>query len=354
MSEKPQKIVTVDQLPDDPFKMPPPYWRGCGAIFHLEHSLRNIEELLKEFLPIHTETEARLEKHFDKYSDDEASESEKAMDEFSEITDELSEFELRIQWNGEAACLMSAIESEDDINRFCVFNLHKDISESIERLAAPEKLLVAAASVGKSGTKQTSAFRSLCELVSWRNAFAHGHCVDRQTKTLRHNHLIQPDDYPGVPSVLAETQRLVGAFLRLSDYLHSISLNPYTKEKEGNVENVREALRRIACYRFDGDNWAYEVMLTGSEQENVVRALQSLLKTNDKTKKAKLKRMLTRVKGVRAKILDVEFGISSDKPGGRQEAIKATKLSAREFEKQRAIALTNLFGVVELMPQEDD
>jgi hypothetical protein len=95
-------------------------------------------------------------------------------------------------------------------------------------------------------------------------------------------------------------------------------------------------------------------MLAGSEQENVVRALQSLLKTNDKTKKAKLKRMLSRLKGVRAKILDVEFGIGSNKLRGRKEAIKATKLSAREFEKQRAIALTKLVGVVELMPQDDD
>jgi len=182
MGEKPQKIITVDQLPDNPLEMPPPHWRGGGAIFHLEQSLWNIEELLKAFLPIHADTDALLEKHFDKYPDDETSESEKAMEEFSEITDELSEIEFRIRLSGEIACLMSAIESEDDINRFCVFNLHKDISESIERLAPSEKLLAAAASVGKSGTKQTSAFEGLCQLVSWRNAFAHGHCVDRPTK----------------------------------------------------------------------------------------------------------------------------------------------------------------------------
>jgi hypothetical protein len=30
-----EKVITVDELPDDPLAMPPPYWRGSGAVFHV-------------------------------------------------------------------------------------------------------------------------------------------------------------------------------------------------------------------------------------------------------------------------------------------------------------------------------
>jgi len=48
----------------------------------------------------------------------------------------------------------------------------------------------------------------------------------------------------------------------------------------------------------------------------------------------------------------LEFGIKDNKPRGRKRTIKATKLSPREFEKQRAIALTMSVGVVELIEQD--
>lgn len=342
------RIVSVDQLPEDPLKMPPPHWRGGGAIFHLERSLWEIEDLLKELLPIHAQTRIRLDEYYAKYPDDDK--SNEALTEFGEIVDELFDIEHQIRLKGEIACLMSAIEAEDDINRFCVFNFHKDIAESIERIPPPEKLLVASATIGKPGAKDTSVFSGLCQMVAWRNAFAHGHCVDRPTKTLRHNHLIQPNEYPGVPSTLAETRELVGAFLRLSDYLHEISLNAYTGAKEGNVENVRDSIRKIACYRFDGNNWAYDVMLTGTEQTRIMRVLSSIVRKGDSDKLVRLESVLATLEPERARIVRLELGLEGT-PQNSGQVRKTLGLRARQFERERAIALAQLAGVADLIEE---
>jgi hypothetical protein len=61
MANDEDRIVSVDQLPEDPLKMPPPYWRGGGAIFHLEEALRELERFLQELIPIHAKTEVHLD-----------------------------------------------------------------------------------------------------------------------------------------------------------------------------------------------------------------------------------------------------------------------------------------------------
>lgn len=344
-----KRIVTVDELPDDPLKLPPPYWRSGGAIFHLEYALWDLEDLLQQLLSVHAQTDVKLDDYYEKYPEDDQSDA--AMEEFAEITEELSELEHRIRLKGEIACLMSAIEAEDDINRFCVFNLHKDISESIEKLSPPDKLLVAAAAVAKSGTKQTSVFEGLRHLFSWRNAFAHGHCVDRPTKSLRHNHLIPPDEYPGVPSVLAEMRELVGAFLRASDFLQKISLNPYTKGKDGGVETVRNALRKITCYRFDGNNWVYDVLVTGSEQEKIVKALNAIVISNDLEKRAKLESVLATLDHTRSQIVRMEFGLDGRPRSDRRKIMHDLRLSAKRFSRERSLALTRLAGAADLIAE---
>ena len=343
-----KQIVSVNQLPDDPLKMPPPYWRSGSTIFLLEYTLRDLEQLLGQLIPVHAKTQGRVDDYFEKYGPEE--EGDVAMEEFEEITGELSEIEEHIKLKGELSSLMSAIETENHINRFCVFNLHKDISESIERLSPPEKLLVASAAVGKPGVKQTSIFEGLRLLFSWRNAFVHGHCVDRPTKSLRLNHLIHPGEYPGVPSVLAEMREMVGAFLRVSDYLNKISRNPYTKGKEGDVEEVRESLRKLSCYRFDGTNWVYDVMVTGAEQEKIKKALRMIIASNDVEKISKLESMLATLEPKRELILREEFGLLGNRrPRDRGEIMKRVRLSPGQFTKERAIALTRLAGAVDLI-----
>ena len=193
-----QRIVSVDQLPDNPLEMPPPYWRSSGAIFCLLDAIESIVDLLEELVPVHERSQVELEAHFEKYP--EGAQTDEEMEEFSEIVDELLELGGRIKAKVLVAILMSAIEAEDRINQFCVYNLHKDVAESIEKLPPPDKLLVAAAAVGEELGKGNAVYADIKALTQWRNAFAHGHCVDRPTRSLRHNHLVPPDKYPGTIS----------------------------------------------------------------------------------------------------------------------------------------------------------
>ena len=38
MMDDDAKFVSVDKLPDEPLKMPPPYWRTGGACFQVEEA----------------------------------------------------------------------------------------------------------------------------------------------------------------------------------------------------------------------------------------------------------------------------------------------------------------------------
>jgi hypothetical protein len=257
-----KRIVTLDQLPDEPSTMPPPYWRGSGAIFHVIDSLDSLANLLDELIPVHQHTELEIEKYYERYPDESVGDSE--LEEFGEICNDLNELEHRINLKAGLAIFMSAIQTEDNINRFCVYNLHKDIAESIEKLSPSEKLLIASAVVGAENAKGNAAFEAVKKLSSWRNAFAHGHCVDRPTKSLRHNHLISPAEYPGVPDMLAKMKDLVASYIRVSDYLQSISLNPYTAGSSYEIKEIQELLQEISRYGFEGSNQVYTVTFDSS------------------------------------------------------------------------------------------
>lgn len=187
------------------------------------------------------------------------------MEEFSEIVDELWEIESKIKAKARVVILMSAIEAEDGINRFCVYNLHKDVAESIEKLSPPDKLLVAAGAVGEDIGKGHAVYGAIKALTQWRNTFAHGHCVDRPTRSLRHNHLILPDKYPGIASQLTELQSLVPSYVRVSEYMASISRNEYGSGRSYEVERTKELLAKIARYRFTGNDNIYEVVVLDPE-----------------------------------------------------------------------------------------
>ena len=252
-----EDIVRVEDLPDDPLAMPPPYWRSSGAIFHVLVALRSISKLLSKLPNIVNQTERKPKKHYERYPGN--SESDPAMAEFSDICDGLWELEHAIKLDAEHAILMASISAEDEVNQFCVFNLHRDIAETIEKLSLPEKLLVASGTLGKHGLKSTDVYEKARKLVTWRNAFAHGHCVDRPVKSLRHNHLISPDEYPGVPSAVVDTRELVGAFLAVSRYLKSISRNEYTASDSYENAELEKSLEDIGRYSFVGNEDVYSV-----------------------------------------------------------------------------------------------
>jgi hypothetical protein len=255
-----ERIVSVDQLPDDPLEMPPPYWRSSGAVFCILDALEAILDLLAQLVPVLERTEAELELHFEEYPDNEQTDEE--MEEFSGIVDELWEIESKIKAKASVAILMSAIEAEDHINRFCVFNIHKDVAESIEKLQPPDKLLATAGMVGQEIGKGHAVYGDIKTLTRWRNTFAHGHCVDRPTRSLRHNHLLPPDQYPGIITHLAELRRLVSGYIRVSEYLASISRNEYGFGSSYEVERSKELLSEIARYQFIGDDNVYRITVS--------------------------------------------------------------------------------------------
>ena len=116
--------------------------------------------------------------------------------------------------------------------------------------------------MGKEIAKGHAVYGDIKNLTKWRNAFAHGHCVDRPTRSLRHNHLISPDRYPGMISHLSDLQRHVSSFVRVSEYLASISQNTYGAGGSYEVNRIKEVLAEIARYRFVGDETIYTIAIT--------------------------------------------------------------------------------------------
>ena len=155
---------------------------------------------------------------------------------------------------------MTAIETEDRLNQLCVFNLPKELVEVIERLAPPAKLVAVASVLGQRRVKSDSAYAAVVELTAWRNAFAHGHCVDRPIhNTLRHNHLLHPENHPGVPDSLRLMMQLQAGRVRFETYWRKISVNPYMKGTSEESGEIAKYLHAIGRYRFTGTDTAYDV-----------------------------------------------------------------------------------------------
>lgn len=247
----------VGSLPDDPLKMPPPYWRGGSAVFHILRSLQQLVGHLAALVPLNERTDEQLTEYFGREPEPPEDDPE-----FGHICAELWDLEHEIKLDTDIAVVMAAIAAEDALNCFCVYNLHREIAEPLEKLSPPEKLQVASAMVGHPGVKGSRAYSAIQELSSWRNAFAHGHCVDRPTKTLRHNHLISPDAYPGVPDSVATCLRLVAAHLSIQRYLASISKNKYLRGGTVEEQEIDEYLRTVARYKFSGTPEAYTIQVT--------------------------------------------------------------------------------------------
>lgn len=244
------KPTSVKELPNDPFMMPPPYWRSSGSIFQLVSSLEDLCVSLRQLREVLPRVSDQLNYYYEQYpepNDDE-------LEEFGDITEPLWEVEHKISSKCDLAIFMSAIVAEDLINQICVYNLHKDVSESIEKLSPPEKLLIASAIMTGDSVKGKKPYESLKSLNSWRNSYAHGHCVDRPTKSLRHNHLISPEFYHSIPLSIKEMTEKVKGYLIVSNYVRSISINEYTSGTSYYDNEVEEYLSQINKYEFVYEN----------------------------------------------------------------------------------------------------
>jgi hypothetical protein len=145
---------------------------------------------------------------------------------------------------------MSAINAEDCINQFCVFNLPRDLSEALERLSSVDKFLAAASSVGSTSMRGSKAHECLTALMNWRNAFAHGHCTDRPTKSLRHNHLISPEYYESVPLDFQRCIQFCEHYYILDSALRKVSKNEYLKGSSYEMNRIAELTSQLRKYQF--------------------------------------------------------------------------------------------------------
>lgn len=258
-----------DPLPDNPLLMPPPYWRNSGATFHIVDTLESLIKMLHALIPLVETREIKVQEYFDKYSPQDN--SPEALEEFGAIIEPPQDLEQRIQLKVDLAILMAAIAVEDSVNAFCVYNLHKDIAESIERLSVSDKFLVACTIVGKSETRSTPVYDGLKDLNRWRNKYAHGHCVDRPTESLRANHLISPKSEPNVWTSFNSLFDHCNAYLNVEKYLRESSINPFTAEEYPITIEIRTLLDELSRFTFLMPDDSGEVYSLNYETDEVTK-----------------------------------------------------------------------------------
>lgn len=239
------KYTNTGQLPDNPLEMPPPYWRSPGVVFQLTICLEELTKLLTSLLDIHPEVEVLISDYFDRNPEPKDDDPE-----FADICDPLWEIESKIILKAELAIFMAAIQAEDHLNQVITYNLHKDISDSIEKLSPPEKLMIISANLTGESVKGSRPYEAVKSLSKWRNSYAHGHCTDRPTKSLRHNHLIAPEEYPSVPKAIENMLYKLNGYLELSYYLREISHNEYTIAGSTHDSDIKNYLNEIEHYHF--------------------------------------------------------------------------------------------------------
>ena len=248
--------------------MPPPYWEDSGALDQFIRSMEMVDSLL----PALADEINRIEPLVNDYYDRRDSHSEgydPEYIEFGEITDAFMDLEFAIASYADLCVLMGAISVETLINKFCVYNLHRDISEPLERLTSSEKLIISSALVGHSGVKSRAPYAAVKELSKWRNAFAHGHCVERPTRNMYRNHLI-PTESSGIRNAHASVKILTEAisrYLCVHDYLNEITKNPYVIDVDDaeNTSKIKRILAEVQKYHFSGVDEYFPYFLEKAE-----------------------------------------------------------------------------------------
>jgi hypothetical protein len=253
-----QIFISVGELPDDPRLMPPPYWRGGGSWLQLDDALSSLVNLLYKLVEVTPVVREKL--RVLRMNQADSAPSDEFGEELRHTCEPAWRIENEVLLKCELSILMAAIHAEELVNRFCVYNLPRELVDTIEKLSPAEKLTAAASHLGHAQVRSKGAYAALVDLFRWRNAFAHGHCVDRPTKSLRHNHLITPDGQEGLPGSITTVVRQVLGFARLAEYLAEISVNPYTASA---AETASFTAYRVQIERFKvtGSPILYDVNL---------------------------------------------------------------------------------------------
>lgn len=247
----------MDQFLDNSI---PYYWSGSHAIHHLLDALQELENLLRQLISIHAvhaDMALRMKNRRKSRDKDETVDSS-----FEGIIDELWALEEKIRLKAELACLMSAIQTEDNLNAFIVFNREDGSKDNFRKKSLLKKRELASKVVGGNllVEKEGLIFQAFKRLSEWRNAFAHGHCTGRPaTESLRDNHQTRPKEYINVPMELKNTIDSVSDFLLIDDYLRSISKHQFIARVSNEVEKIRYKLTEIKRFTVEGSGSTYSI-----------------------------------------------------------------------------------------------
>ncbi len=198
-----------------------------------------------KLLGLHQIVEAKLSEYYKNNPDGDNDEK------FWEIYEPLAELETDIKLKSELAIFMAAIETEDRINQIITYNLNKDFAEIIEKLSPTEKLIILSVTLTGESIKGKKPYEIVQNISKWRNSYAHGHCTDRPTKSMRHNHLINPKNYKSIPSAIKMMVDYVAGYLTLYDYLGEISQNVHMKGRLTHNDEINFYLNEISRYKFE-------------------------------------------------------------------------------------------------------
>jgi|SRR5579859_2274329 len=142
--------------------------------------------------------------------------------------------------------LLAAIACEESINRFCYFELPRDVTETLEKLQPTEKLLVAAAFLGQPNMKSSHVYEGLKSLIGWRNHYAHGHNPGRSTDSLRRNHAVFPEagEISTLEDDLKELKKAAGHYRQIMAWLHKTGIHEISRVShlQGHASRLVELL----------------------------------------------------------------------------------------------------------------
>lgn len=226
--------------------MPPPYWRGSSAIWHIREGLSEIAEKLHQLEEAFDTKERKLEKFYEKRPA--LRDNYKRLVELEEFWEIISPFTVlrdQISLCAERTIVMAAIDVEENINMVCVYNFRREMTEIIEKLSPLEKLVILGSVLAEMNVKGLAEYGYLHALMKYRNAFAHGHNTDRPVTSLYHNHLIHPDEYSTFRGDLERLTQLIGNYFGVNNFVRSLSKNDYAGWESGDEEELKPLFAEI-------------------------------------------------------------------------------------------------------------
>lgn len=246
-----KKLNKMNEIPDDPLLMPPPYWRGSSAIWHINDGLCELVEKLDALENVCEVQEEQLTLFY--AENPQVVEDEESLvqsNEFWSIVSDSLKLSEKIKLRIERTIVMAAIDVEENINMVCVYNLRREMTEIIEKLSPIEKFVILGSILTNSNVKGTSEYGELQKLMKYRNTFAHGHNTDRPVKSLHHNHLIHPEQYSSLPEELERLKEYMHGYFRINQFVRSMSKNDYASGNSGDEDDLKPILDKIASYTF--------------------------------------------------------------------------------------------------------